>query len=78
MEFLNKFKKESKEKIFTLLLGGFGLVAALAWNDAIQTFFNTFFPKSDCLIGKFVYAVLVTCVVAFVSINLAKTSEDKK
>ena len=42
-EEIKKTKRELKEKTITLILGGFGLVAALAWNDAIQSFFNTFF-----------------------------------
>lgn len=78
MEFLNKFKKETKEKIVTLILGGFGLVASLAWNDAIQTFFNTFFPKSQGFIGKLLYAIVVTSIVVFISLYLAKISENNK
>ena len=42
---IKETKKEVREKMLTLILAGFGLVAALAWNDAIQTLFKVFFSK---------------------------------
>ncbi len=73
-----EFKETSraaKEKIVTLILAGFGLVAALAWNDAIQSLFKFFFPEAQELVGKFIYAVFVTLVVVVVSIQLQKIAE---
>ena len=65
--------------MITLILGGFGVVAALAWNDAIQSFFNAFFPKeSGSLVGKFIYAAIITFVVVFVSLQLKKISEKNE
>jgi len=78
MNLFNKIKetkKEAKEKMLTLILAGFGLVAALAWNDAIQTLFKVLFPKSEGVIGKFVYAVIVTILIVFISLHLKKISE---
>jgi len=76
---LKETKKAVKEKMFTLILAGFGLVAALAWNDAIQTLFKVLFPKSEGVIGKFVYALLVTLIVVFITLQLKKISgEDEK
>ncbi len=76
---LKETKKAVKEKMFTLILAGFGLVAALAWNDAIQTLFKVLFPKSDGVIGKFVYALLVTLIIVFITLQLKKISgEDEK
>jgi len=75
---LKQFKnlqKETREKMITLILAGFGLVAALAWNDAIQALFNQLFPKSNGVIGKFVYAVIVTIIVVIISLQLKETSE---
>jgi formate/nitrite transporter FocA (FNT family) len=74
---VEKVKKEFKEKTLTLILGGFGLVAALAWNEAIKTLFETLLPKSSALIGKFIYAITVTGIVVFVSYLLKKVSEEK-
>jgi len=72
---LKNLQKETREKMITLILAGFGLVAALAWNDAIQTLFNQLFPKSNGVIGKFVYAVIVTIIVVIISLQLKETSE---
>jgi hypothetical protein len=71
-------KNTFKETIITLIMGGFGLVAALAWNEAIKSLFEAYLPKSGELIGKFVYAILVTFVVAIVSRYLKKAKETKQ
>jgi len=74
---IEEVKREFKEKIITLILGGFGLVAALAWNEAIKSLFETFFKKSDELIGKFLYAIIVTIIVVVVSMWLKKSLKKK-
>jgi hypothetical protein len=74
---VEKVKREFKEKTLTLILGGFGVVAALAWNEAIKSLFETLLPKSSALIGKFIYAIIVTGIVVFVSYLLKKVSEEK-
>ena len=62
----------------TLILGGFGLVAALAWNEAIKTLFETLFKASDQLIGKFIYALIVTFLVVLVSMRLKNIAETQQ
>lgn len=76
---IKKTGEEMRKTMITLILGGFGLVAALAWNDAIQSFFNAFFPKgSGGLIGKFIYALIITIIVVIVSLQLKKISEKEE
>jgi len=58
------------EKLSALATAAFGLVAALAWNDAIQSIFRRFFGEQSTLIAKFVYALLVTVVVVAVTLKL--------
>ncbi len=70
-EFKNT-KQELNKTITTLILGGLGFVAALAWNEAIQELFNLFLPKESGLIGKFLYAIIITVVVVIVSMRLRK------
>jgi uncharacterized membrane protein len=64
-----------KEKMVTFILAGFGLVASLAWNEAIKSLVDTLLPKkTSALIGKFIYAILITFVVVFISRYLEKIS----
>lgn len=75
---IKKTQQEAKEKMATLILAGFGLVAALAWNDAIQTMFKVLFPRSEGVIGKFIYAILITVIVVIVTLQLKRISEKKE
>lgn len=58
------------QKMTTLILAGFGLVAALAWNDAIKSLFETIFGKQQSLIAKFLYAIFITAIIVVISIKL--------
>jgi len=68
-------RKAFKEKMVTFILAGFGLVASLAWNEAIKSLVDTLLPqKTSALIGKFVYAILITFIVVLISRYLEKIS----
>jgi len=78
---VGEVRREFKEKVITLILGGFGLVTALAWNEAIKTLFETLFPKKSELVGKFIYAAIVTIIVVLLSLQfkkISRISERKK
>ncbi len=76
-----ELKSELRNKILTYIGGGFGLVAGLAWNEAIKELTQYLFPLSrDTILVKFIYAVLMTVVVVFVITYLErifKTFDDK-
>ncbi|MBI5369768.1 hypothetical protein HZA85_01050 [Candidatus Uhrbacteria bacterium] len=78
MEKSSSFRIEVLEKMSTLATAGFGLVAALAWNSAIQDLFNRFFPDQGSLIAKFLYAILITVVVVVVTSHLGKAAARLK
>ncbi len=62
-------------KINTLAAAGFGLVAALAWNDAIKAAFTLFFPKpEESVWAQFIYAFVITIIVVIITIILGKYS----
>ena len=66
-------KKAVAERTITLILGGLGLVVALAWNDAIQAFFKSVFGDApNSIVAKFIYALLLTVIITIVSIRLAR------
>ena len=77
---IRKTREEAKKTIITLVLSGFSLVAALAWNDAIQSFFNEIFPKEGIsgLMGKFIYAIIISVIIVVASLQLKKIIEEPK
>ncbi|MFZ2189675.1 MAG: DUF5654 family protein [Candidatus Magasanikiibacteriota bacterium] len=81
---LDKFKDESKkvglevrQKVATFILAGFGLVAGLAWNEAIKGLIDRYFPLASGggLLAKFLYAFIITIVIVVVSIYILKTEK---
>lgn len=66
-------RREFLEQSFTYVIGGFSLVAALAWNDAIRGLFEKIFPGQNAgLVAKFVYAIVITLVVVFITVKLRR------
>lgn len=70
-------KKEVIEKLAQLVTAAFGLVAALAWNDAIKALFAEggaleFMSQG----GPWVYAVVVTIIAVFATIWIGKIAEN--
>jgi hypothetical protein len=71
-------RKEIIEKIASLIIAAFGLVAALAWNGAIQAIFKEVFGTAEGLIPMLVYAVVVTIVAVVITVWIAKISGKKE
>ena len=57
------------ETIAALMTAAFGFVAALAWNQAIQTALAQVFTNPEDPTGMFVYAIIIT-IVAVIAIVL--------
>ena len=80
---VKEYRLEVLQKMSDLATAGFGLVAALAWNDAIKGAFDKYLPKGSGLIAQFLYAVLVTILIVLITmqlgklVNLAKKKEEK-
>jgi len=68
-------KKEIIEKVTILITTAFGLVAALAWNDAIKALFVEIFGAAGTIIAMFLYAIVVTIIAVWVTMRLTKLSE---
>lgn len=69
------FKRELVQQLVTLSTSGFGLVAALAWNETIQEAVDNFIapriPGSG-LISKLIYALLITCLAVLITYQLSR------
>lgn len=67
------------KQMVTLATSGFGLVAALAWNNVIQDLVNNhikpYFPAGGSLFSLFFYAILITTLAVIVTYNLTKVVE---
>ena len=62
----------------TLSTAGFGLVAALAWNEAIQAFVSEYIDKylsiGSGILSRFIYAIIITALAVLVTYQLTKLS----
>jgi len=69
----SKISREVKDRTLGFIITAFGLVAGLAWNEAIQALINSYFViNKDSILAKFVYAILMTLVLVFIAIYLTK------
>lgn len=74
-----RFSKAVVDRVVTLVSGGLGLVAALAWNDAIRALFDRLFGGNrGGILAQFLYAALVTVIVVFVSLRLIRRADEQE
>lgn len=79
----SKISREVKEKTLGFIITALGLVAGLAWNEAIQSLIKSFFAvDKDSIWVKFFYAIVMTLALVFVTVYLArlfgKNEEEKR
>jgi hypothetical protein len=76
-----QFKKEFAERLLKLVTSGFGLVAALAWNElikeVIKTYIEPIFGKESGFISLLIYALAVTFLAVFVTYQLSKIVKEE-
>lgn len=66
------------KKTTELATAGFGFVAALAWNDAIQSLVVQVFGEQSRVLAKFIYAVLLTAAVVLITTQLGRMAAKLK
>ena len=73
------YQKELIKQMLQLTTSGFGLVAALAWNELIKSFINDYIKTKislgSGLISTAIYAVLVTGLAVLITVQLSKISQ---
>lgn len=76
-----EIRDELREKTAGYILTALGLVAGLAWNDAISTLIKYFFPlDTNSILPKFIYAILITIVIVLLSnwlLNILTKKEEE-
>jgi TRAP-type C4-dicarboxylate transport system permease small subunit len=65
-------KLEIIEKVAALMTAAFGLVAALAWNAAIQKWFADNFPTET--FGLWLYAIIITIFAVVITIWIGRVA----
>lgn len=68
---IGKLQSEIRERTLGYIIAAFGLVAGLAWNDAIKALIEYLFPiQENTLSAKIIYAILITLVVVVCTMYL--------
>ena len=67
--------RRTRDQITTLIISAFGLVAALAWNTAIQGIFTVVFGARSDIGAMLGYAVTVTIIAVVVTVYLSRITE---
>ena len=66
------------DKMSALITAAFGLIAALAWNEAIKAIFKEIFGSSESIVPLLIYAITVTIVAVILTILVARSLANMK
>lgn len=70
---------EVLDKINSLAAAGFGVVAALAWNDTIKGIFQLYFPTPEGNVwAQLLYAIVLTVLIVLITVYLARSTKKIK
>ncbi|MFB5611115.1 MAG: DUF5654 family protein [Nitrosopumilaceae archaeon] len=65
-------REEILDKFSALITAAFGLVAALAWNEAIKAIFKEVFGTAESTVPLIIYASTVTIIAVILTFIIAK------
>jgi len=69
-------RNEVTTKISGYMIGGLGVVAGLAWNDAIKTLIEYLFPLAkNTIVAQFIYALVISIIVIIASVLIMKATK---
>ena len=69
---------EIKTKMLGYIVGALGLVAGLAWNDAIKSLIEYFWPnQQNSVLAKVIYASIITVIVVILSLIISRVFTKK-
>lgn len=71
-EAAGEMKGQVLTTIATLMTTAFGLIAALAWNEAIKAIILAAFPAQSGITGLLVYAILITIIAIIATVIIGK------
>lgn len=72
-------EKEIRSQAIGYILTAFGLVAGLAWNEAIKSIITEFFPSTEnTIMAQLSYALIITVIAVIFGIYLTKLITKKE
>jgi hypothetical protein len=72
-------RKELRQRMVGYIVGALGLVAGLAWNDAIKSSIEHFYKVDGAgILIKFLYALAITIFIVIVSYYVMKFTDSEK
>ena len=69
---LKRIQTAATQNILTIIIASLGLMAALAWDEALRHLFENLFGGAGTLPEQLAYAVIITIVAAGVSVWVSK------
>jgi len=67
--------KQIIERVVTLIIAAFGLMAALAWREVVKVVLNRLLGRPDSILGLTIYAVIITILAVTIAVIIAKFGE---
>lgn len=81
MSYVSELRGQVLKQMLTLATSGFGLVAALAWNELIKEVVSVYIKpiagENSGIISLLIYAVLITLLAVIVTYNLTRLVKKK-
>lgn len=71
-------REQVLDKLAALITAAFGLVAALAWNEAIKGLIARYLSAGSGLAAQFAYAGFVTLIAVLASVWVARSIQKAK
>lgn len=76
---VSKLSQEIAIQTLTLASSALGLVAALAWNEAIKEYIDIYIKpylaKGSSVWSLFIYAIFITAITVIVALQMAKVKK---
>jgi len=69
----NRVERDLRKITVGYIVAAFGFVAGLAWRDLSMALVEYLFPMSkDTILAKFIYAIVISIILAFTSIYVLR------
>ncbi len=66
-------RREVRAQVVGYVIAALGVIAGLAWNDAVKSLIEHFFPLSQSTLwAKIIYAIILSTGVGIISFNLVR------